>query len=188
MNKTLFLSFALAGVSLFLPAFTFAQSTSGSAGGPTMCTMQYDPVCGAKQVQCIKAPCHPVYQTYGNQCMLGAEDATFLHKGECTEKETGPVLPAAPPSPPAFVPPQSCTAWFDGCNNCSRAANGNAMCTKRACLSNPEPGYCTAYGTTTKGAGEQANVPPVASSTPAGNPERPGFFRHLWSRIWSWFW
>ncbi len=52
---------------------------------PTMCTMQYDPVCAQIQVQCIKAPCPPIKQTYGNACMAGAAGAKIISKGECSD-------------------------------------------------------------------------------------------------------
>lgn len=74
---------------LFLPALVSAQGT-GMA-----CTMQYAPVCGAQQVQCVAAPCYPQYHTYGNACVLSAEGGTFIHEGECTPEETGPVKPVA---------------------------------------------------------------------------------------------
>ena len=48
-----------------------------------MCTMQYDPVCGRQEVQCIKAPCNPIVQTYGNQCTLNAAGAEAIHAWEC---------------------------------------------------------------------------------------------------------
>ena len=51
---------------------------------PTICTMEYAPVCGSKQVQCIKAPCDPIIQTYGNSCQLKADGASLVHTGECT--------------------------------------------------------------------------------------------------------
>jgi len=47
------------------------------------CTMDYNPVCGEKVVQCIKAPCVPIKKTYGNKCGLNAEKAKFLYVGEC---------------------------------------------------------------------------------------------------------
>lgn len=51
---------------------------------PTVCTMQYQPVCASVQVQCIKAPCPPQLQTFGNACMMkGNSLATYLHDGEC---------------------------------------------------------------------------------------------------------
>lgn len=54
-----------------------------SAADQVMCTMQYDPVCAEKQVVCIKAPCYPIQQTYGNACTAWADGAKVLYKGEC---------------------------------------------------------------------------------------------------------
>ncbi|NTU98665.1 hypothetical protein HGA64_01500 [Candidatus Falkowbacteria bacterium] len=51
------------------------------------CTMEYNPVCGQKQVQCIKAPCNPVKQTYSNKCMLNAAKAEYLYAGECKKED-----------------------------------------------------------------------------------------------------
>ncbi len=51
--------------------------------GEKACTLEYNPVCGQKQIICIKAPCNPIEQTYGNMCALEADGATLLHKGEC---------------------------------------------------------------------------------------------------------
>lgn len=53
----------------------------------TVCTMEYAPVCASVAVQCIKAPCPAIEQTFGNKCMMnGNKLATFLHDGECTNK------------------------------------------------------------------------------------------------------
>lgn len=52
----------------------------------TVCTMEYAPVCASVQVECIKTPCPPIEQTFGNKCMMNANKrATFLHDGECTK-------------------------------------------------------------------------------------------------------
>lgn len=66
---------------------------------PTMCTMEYAPVCAKVQVECIKAPCNPIEQTFGNKCMMEANKrATFFHEGECSsEKKDCPEY--MPPSP-----------------------------------------------------------------------------------------
>lgn len=54
----------------------------------TVCTMEYAPVCAKVNVQCIKAPCEPIEQTFGNRCMMEANKlATFLYEGECWSKE-----------------------------------------------------------------------------------------------------
>ncbi len=176
--------------ALFVGLVVVALPVSAQEADGIICTAQYSPVCGAKQVQCITAPCYPVYQTYGNSCMLGAQNGAFIHDGECTAQETGPVLPTKP-----YVPPASCTAWYDGCNNCGKDAKGQTMCTERACLGTQAPGYCTAY---------KANPPVVTPANPPANtggdtsdallsipvieptPE-PGFLQRLWNMILSWF-
>lgn len=60
--------------------------TGESKESPVACTMEYAPVCGEKQVQCIKAPCPPIKQTYGNKCQLNAAKATYLYSGECKKE------------------------------------------------------------------------------------------------------
>ena len=43
--------------------------------------------------------------------------------------------------------PETCRVWFDGCNNCHRAAAGGPLaCTKKACAVNDEP-MCKEYMT-----------------------------------------
>ncbi|MDB5264605.1 MAG: hypothetical protein JWN64_176 [Parcubacteria group bacterium] len=140
----------------------------------TMCTQQYQPVCGAQQVQCFAAPCYPMYHTYGNSCTLGAEKGTYIHDGECTEKESGPIKPTEP-----YKPPASCIAWFDGCNSCSKRPNGQSICTMRACMNEPTPGYCTAYE---KPAPVVAPVE-VAATTTATSTEATTTAEHTPSRI-----
>jgi hypothetical protein len=158
-------------IAALLPALSFAQTSmpgsAGSAGAGTSgsgyaCTMQYDPVCGARQVQCIKAPCYSQYETFGNSCVMNAEGATFVHKGECTPEETGPVVSALPPpKPEPYKPPASCTSWNDGCNVCARGDTGSVMCTEKYC-EQPGAGYCTAT------AGSQGSgVNPAPSIEPA---------------------
>lgn len=60
-----------------------AQQDTISEEQPTACTMQYEPVCGAAQVQCITTPCYPIQVTFWNKCALDAEWAEFLYEGEC---------------------------------------------------------------------------------------------------------
>ena len=51
---------------------------------PTACTMEYAPVCASVAIQCIKAPCNPIEQTFSNKCVMNQNKlATFLHNGEC---------------------------------------------------------------------------------------------------------
>lgn len=107
---------------------------SGGGGGPIACTKEYKPVCGAKPIVCITAPCNPIQQTYSNRCMMASDGATYLYEGECR----------ADWSNPADDP--RCSAWYDGCNSCSRQYPGApAMCTLRACIGGETKPYCTAW-------------------------------------------
>lgn len=119
--------------------------------GPVACTMEYAPVCGAKQVTCIKTPCNPVPTTYGNRCAMNADGATYLYSGQCKDTTTNPEND-----------PQ-CKVWYDGCNTCSRSnPGGPAMCTLMACMTTgditPVP-YCKSYFDETS----IGNKPPTVS-------------------------
>ncbi len=67
------------------PERIIATSYVTVGDAPVACTKEYRPVCGAKQVVCIKAPCNPVPQTYGNRCMMQADGASYLYDGACTD-------------------------------------------------------------------------------------------------------
>lgn len=70
-----------------------AATTVKVGSAPTVCTMQYDPVC-ARPSGCANtcAPgmaCPAICQlkepkTYGNRCSADAEGAQFIHSGQCT--------------------------------------------------------------------------------------------------------
>ena len=180
---------------LALAALFFVLPFSASASTPTMCTMQYQPVCGAKQVQCIKAPCYPVYHTYGNSCTMNAEGGTYLHEGECNASESGPVKSTEP-----YVPPANCIAWYDGCNSCSRSPDGQSMCTMRACMDEPKPGYCKEYkkpgvltpapvlsSSTSQTLGEGTSTPASTTPTIEIDAKKVGFFERMWQRMMVWF-
>lgn len=47
------------------------------------CTMDYNPVCGKVNVQCIKAPCDPVQETFSNKCVAESRWAFDLVPWEC---------------------------------------------------------------------------------------------------------
>jgi len=137
-------------LALALIPFLALAALPAHAAEPTVCPMIYAPVCAAQQVECVKAPCYPVYHTYANDCLAGAEGAPVIHAGECTASESGPVKPQPP-----YTPPKGCIAWFDGCNICSIGPSGEKRCTMRACMVyNILPGKCTAY------------AKPIATSTP----------------------
>lgn len=72
-------------------AYSTWDMSTGTAEDPIACTMQYAPVCGAVQVECVRAPCPPIKETFGNACMLSANKrATFLYEGECRAEEPTP--------------------------------------------------------------------------------------------------
>lgn len=174
--KNSFTFLVLGLMMLAMPAITKAES-------PTMCTMQYDPVCGTE---------NGVYKTYGNSCVLGVEGATYQHDGECTASELNGKQEGT------YTPPAHCTAWFDGCNSCSRSAGGQSMCTLMACMGEPRAGYCRAYGETKT---ETPPSPPETIDSESIEPVEaelvveatttvetdPGFFFGLWRAISAWF-
>ena len=66
------------GLAPRLPAMTW-----------TVCTADYTPVCGLVQIQCIKAPCLPIEQTFSNKCTMDQNRlAIFLHDGQCVARPT----------------------------------------------------------------------------------------------------
>ena len=49
-----------------------------------ICTMEYAPVCGLVQVQCVTTPCDPVPETFSNGCTAcGQENVISYTQGEC---------------------------------------------------------------------------------------------------------
>jgi peptidoglycan hydrolase-like protein with peptidoglycan-binding domain len=72
---------------------------------PIACTLEYNPVCGAKPVVCITTPCNPVPTTYGNLCSMKADNAALLYQGECIDSgTTNGTLNADPSSGAAPLP------------------------------------------------------------------------------------
>lgn len=55
------------------------------ADDDTVCTQIYDPVCGLVDVQCIKAPCPPLWQTFPNECFAELSAARDIRKGTCED-------------------------------------------------------------------------------------------------------
>lgn len=48
-----------------------------------VCAQIYAPVCAQKQLQCVKAPCPPVKQTFSNSCEASRDGYTVIHQGRC---------------------------------------------------------------------------------------------------------
>lgn len=67
-------------------------SAVSAATDPVMCTMEYAPVCGSVQVQCIRAPCYPVRQAFSNACMARVQQATNITQGACDGTVTPPIV------------------------------------------------------------------------------------------------
>lgn len=164
--------------SIGIGSVAYAHDTNDQ----TVCPAIYAPVCASHQVQCVKAPCYPVYQTYGNSCEAGAQDAAVIHQGECTATETGPIKP----SEGAYTPPAGCVAWFDGCNSCSKTVNGT-ICTKKACFA-PAAGYCTQYVEQNPPVTTNPEPPVATSTTPTTTPATttPATPEPFWQSVWTW--
>jgi hypothetical protein len=65
------------------------QATDCTDPRPEACTKEYMPVCGQVQVECIRAPCYPVKQTFGNKCEACANDRTISYtQGACEDFNT----------------------------------------------------------------------------------------------------
>ena len=64
-----------------IASFTFATDVTNAI--TTACTMEYAPVCWEVEVQCIKEPCLPIQQTFGNTCMANAANAKNIIQWEC---------------------------------------------------------------------------------------------------------
>jgi hypothetical protein len=59
---------------------------------PKICTADYKPVCGEITVQCIKAPCPAIKETFGNACMMSEnKNVKFLYNGVCEVMETAEI-------------------------------------------------------------------------------------------------
>ena len=48
-----------------------------------ICTMDYTPVCWKINVQCIKAPCDPVWETFSNKCTAENRWALDIYEWKC---------------------------------------------------------------------------------------------------------
>ena len=52
-----------------------------------VCTQVYQPVCASVRVECIKAPCNPIKQTFSNQCTACSAPRVLSYTpGECSSE------------------------------------------------------------------------------------------------------
>lgn len=72
------------------------------------CTMEYAPVCGSVQVQCIMAPCKPIRETFSNSCMAQARSATNITPGACGDAPS----PIIPPGGDSDIHGCKGSAWY----------------------------------------------------------------------------
>lgn len=66
------------------------------------CAEIYEPVCVKEIIECIQAPCDPIYRTYPNACeACRGRKVNSFSPGECTKskKECGPCPMYSPPAP-----------------------------------------------------------------------------------------
>lgn len=70
-------------VEQIVPQVTLCSEESRNAD---VCIQIYDPVCATVEIQCIKAPCNPVKQTFSNSCEACRNPLVRSYTpGECTE-------------------------------------------------------------------------------------------------------
>jgi hypothetical protein len=64
--------------------FTTTHVCTPQEKSAKVCTMEYAPVCGSVAVQCIKAPCPSVQETFSNGCSACAQgNVDSYAQGEC---------------------------------------------------------------------------------------------------------
>lgn len=84
------------GLSTRTMATVLVMGLTSATSTPTICTMEYNPVCGQlPEPACRKATpaCMvptPAPQTYSNRCMLDAAGATYLNDGVCGSTNVTP--------------------------------------------------------------------------------------------------
>ncbi len=66
-------------------SFVLDVVVKGVKNTPEVCADVYQPVCGTIEVQCIRAPCPPLKETFPNRCVAEARKATAITEGKCPE-------------------------------------------------------------------------------------------------------
>ena len=88
-NKSILVSLEIIAIFLLLilGGYTYIindnERDSNERNGNSVCTNEYRPICGEVRIQCIRAPCDPIQQTFPNKCLLEKSKAIFLYNGEC---------------------------------------------------------------------------------------------------------
>ena len=121
----LFASIAFAGISQII-------SPVAATSQATVCTMEYAPVCGSVQVQCIMAPCNPVRETFSNSCMARSANATNVTSGAC-EDTTPPVIVGGDKDIHGCIGSAG-YAWSVGENKCIRLWESGGKMSPRVAL------------------------------------------------------
>lgn len=79
------------------------------------CTPDAKPVCGELQIQCIKAPCLPIKQTFPNRCEAEKLNVLNITEGACTDENaltvSAPVQDSLIKSP-VKITGQAVGSWF----------------------------------------------------------------------------
>ena len=114
-----FTFFLMRYLYLFLAflAFGFSLQMVSATTVSTACTMEYAPVCGMVDVQCIMAPCYPVRTDFSNLCMAQAAGARDITGGTCIMSES--------PTP---------VEWINDVHGCLRAAGYRWSHLAKQCL------------------------------------------------------
>jgi len=64
--------------------YSITHFNSTTESSETACTADYTPVCGTVAIECVRAPCENIEETFSNRCMLNTNpNASYLHDGEC---------------------------------------------------------------------------------------------------------
>ena len=100
-----------------------------------MCTMEYAPVCWSINVQCIKAPCNPVQETFSNLCEANKRWAFNIKEWTCENQIE---------ANSNEIDLSNCLSYYDGCNTCMVNDWEIWWCTKRHCQTKKEPS-CLKY-------------------------------------------
>lgn len=107
----------------------------------TECAPDHRLVCGEKEVQCIKAPCPPIKETYPNRCEAEKAGAKVISEGFCPGG-----LPPTPPEPCSFYGGTLVTGTRE-CEGISKQAcdnlNGTYNECASACRNDPDAEICT---------------------------------------------